>query len=127
MIPIRDDNPTARRAIVTILLIAVNIAIYFGVQYPKQSDANAEAVFEYRWAGVPCEVRTGKPIVLVPDGTITPVTACVIPAAGIAAPHELDIEPPPHAAVSLPWPLWARPSWRTASWTIRTSWTSRLC
>ena len=37
------------------------------------------------------------------------------PAGEEAAPHELDIEPPPHAAVSLPWPLWTRPSWRTAS------------
>jgi membrane associated rhomboid family serine protease len=87
VIPIRDENPTARRAIVTILLIAVNIGIYFGIQYPKHADANAEAVFEYRWAGVPCEVRTGKPIVLVPDGTITPAAACAIPAAGIAAPQ----------------------------------------
>jgi membrane associated rhomboid family serine protease len=87
VIPIRDDNPTARRAIVTILLIAVNIAIYFGIQFPKHSDANAEAVFEYRWAGVPCEVHTGKPIVLVPEGTATPARACAIPAAGIAAPE----------------------------------------
>jgi membrane associated rhomboid family serine protease len=87
VIPLRDDNPTARRAIVTFLLIAVNIAIYFGIQYPKQGDANADAVFEYRWAGVPCEVRTGKPIVLVPEGTITPAPACAIPAGGIAAPE----------------------------------------
>ncbi|HEY5170814.1 MAG TPA: rhomboid family intramembrane serine protease [Acidimicrobiia bacterium] len=87
MIPIRDDNPTARRAIVTILLIAVNIAIYFGVQYPKHGDANAEALFDYRWAGVPCEVRTGKPLVLVPDGTVTSPTACAVPASGIAEPQ----------------------------------------
>ena len=87
MIPIRDENPTARRAIVTILLIAVNIAIYFGIQYPKHADANADAVFEYRWAGVPCEVRTGKPILIAPEGTLEPSHACVIPAAGISAPE----------------------------------------
>ena len=87
MIPIRDDNPTARRAIVTFILIAVNIVIYFGIQYPKHADANADAVFEYHWAGVPCEVRTGKPIVLVPEGTIISPTACAIPAAGIEAPE----------------------------------------
>ena len=87
MIPIRDDNPTARRAIVTILLIAVNIAIYFGVQYPKHSDANREALFDYRWAGVPCELHTGKPLLLVPDGTITSEGACAVPAGGIAAPQ----------------------------------------
>jgi membrane associated rhomboid family serine protease len=85
VIPIRDENPTARRAIVTILLIVVNIAIYFGIQFPKH-DANAEALFEYRWAGVPCEVRTGKPIVLVPDGTILAPSACAIPAGGVVAP-----------------------------------------
>ena len=87
MIPIRDDNPTARRAIVTFILIVVNIAIYFGIQYPKHADANADAAFEYHWAGVPCEVRTGKPIVLVPEGTITSATACAIPAAGIETPE----------------------------------------
>ncbi len=86
MIPIRDENPTARRAVVTIVLIVVNIAIYFGIQFPKH-DANAEALFEYRWAGVPCEVRTGKPVVLVPDGTILAASACAIPAGGVAAPE----------------------------------------
>ena len=35
VIPIRDDNPTARRAVVTILLIVVNIAIYFGDPVPE--------------------------------------------------------------------------------------------
>jgi len=87
VIPIRDDNPTARRAIVTILLIAVNIAIYFGVQYPKHNDSNAETLFNYRWAGVPCELRTGKPLVLVPDGTIASPTTCAVPAGGIAEPE----------------------------------------
>lgn len=84
MIPIRDDNPTTRRAFVTILLIVVNIAIYFGIQHPK--DANAEALFEYRWAGVPCEIHTGKPVVLVPDGTVAP-TSCSVPVSGIAVPE----------------------------------------
>ncbi len=84
MIPIRDENPTARRAIVTILLIALNIAIYFGIQYPKHADANAEALFEYRWAAVPCELHTGKPVVLVPEGTPAPANSCAIRAGGVA-------------------------------------------
>ena len=84
MIPVRDENPTAGRAIVTILLIAVNLAIYFGIQFPKHSDTNAEALFEYRWAGVPCELRTGEPAVFVPAGTVVQ-HACVVPAR-IAAP-----------------------------------------
>jgi membrane associated rhomboid family serine protease len=88
VIPLRDENPTARRAIVTILLIAVNIAIYFGIQYPKHGNANNEALFEYRWAGVPCELRTGKPVVLVPEGSIAPsANSCAIPAGGVARPQ----------------------------------------
>jgi membrane associated rhomboid family serine protease len=85
VIPIRDENPTARRAVVTILLIVVNIAIYFGIQFPKHG-GNAEALFEYRWAGVPCEVRTGKPVVVVPAGEAAP-TSCAIEASGIASPQ----------------------------------------
>jgi membrane associated rhomboid family serine protease len=68
VIPIRDDNPTTRRAVVTLALIVINIAIYFGIQFPKQ--ANAEALFEYHWAAVPCELHTGKPIVIVPDDSV---------------------------------------------------------
>ena len=86
MIPLRDENPTARRAVVTILLIVVNIAIYFGVQFPKHNDANAEALFEYRWAGVPCEIHTGKPVVVAPEGTV-PASACTITASGIDTPQ----------------------------------------
>jgi membrane associated rhomboid family serine protease len=85
VIPIRDENPTARRAVVTILLIVVNVAIYFGIQFPKH-DGNAEALFEYRWAGVPCEVDTGKPVVVVPVGETAP-TSCAIQAEGIVAPQ----------------------------------------
>jgi membrane associated rhomboid family serine protease len=82
VIPLRDENPTARRAIVTILLIVVNIAIYFGIQQPKSD--NAEALFEYKWAGVPCEVHTGKPILVVPDTEVSPTNdRCAIAATGI--------------------------------------------
>jgi len=84
VIPIRDENPTARRAIVTILLIVVNLAIYFGIQLPKSGDA--EALFEYRWAGVPCELHTGKPAVFTPDQRIAPA-ACAVPASGIEGPQ----------------------------------------
>ncbi len=85
MIPIRDDNPTARRAIVTILLIVVNIGIYFAIQMPKQSAA--ETLFEYRWAGVPCEIHTGKPVVIVPDTAVIPAGSCAVGASGISAPQ----------------------------------------
>ncbi|MDQ1459420.1 MAG: hypothetical protein QOI08_904 [Actinomycetota bacterium] len=97
MIPIRDDNPTAHRAVVTLVLIVVNIAIYFGIQYPKHS-SNAEALFEYKWAGVPCEVRTGRPIVLVPEGSGPALTSrCAIPATGVTGP----LTPFPHKNIWL--------------------------
>ncbi len=69
----------------TILLIVVNVAIYFGIQFPKHG-GNAEALFEYRWAGVPCEVHTGEPVVVVPAGEVAP-TSCAVEARGIAAPE----------------------------------------
>src|SRR5213080_3365385 len=62
VIPIRDENPTRRSAVVTVALIVVNLAVYFGIQYPK-SDA-AEARFDYRWAGVPCEVTRNHPLTI---------------------------------------------------------------
>ena len=86
MIPIRDDNPTSRRAVVTILLIVVNIAIFFAIQLPKSKDA--ETLFEYRWAGVPCELHTGHPVVAVPTGAIAPTT-CSVEADGIARPEPI--------------------------------------
>ncbi len=85
MIPLRDDNPTARRAIVTILLIVVNVGIYFLIQLPKSSDA--QTTFEYRWAGVPCEIDTGKPIVAVPDGAEVAKNSCTVEATNITEPQ----------------------------------------
>ena len=60
MIPIRDENPTRRRAVVTIALIVINFVVYFGVQSPKTDES--EARFTYRWAGIPCELDQGKPL-----------------------------------------------------------------
>jgi membrane associated rhomboid family serine protease len=62
VIPIHDVNPTRRPAVVTAVLIIVNLAVYFGIQYPK-SDA-AEARFDYRWAGVPCELTRQHPLTI---------------------------------------------------------------
>jgi membrane associated rhomboid family serine protease len=62
VIPLRDDNPTRRRAIVTILLIVANVGIYFLVQ-PSVDDPDA-ASFTYRRAAIPCELVTGDPLTL---------------------------------------------------------------
>lgn len=87
MIPIRDENPTSRTAVVTIALIIVNLVVYFGIQLPKS--ANAETAFDYRWAGVPCEVDTAKPVVAVPEGTLVPKNACAVEATNIVRPQTI--------------------------------------
>ncbi|MFN8036080.1 MAG: rhomboid family intramembrane serine protease [Acidimicrobiia bacterium] len=59
VLPLRDDNPTQRIPIVTLLLIALNIGIYAFWQPHGALDAT---VFGYEHAAVPCEVSTGHPI-----------------------------------------------------------------
>jgi membrane associated rhomboid family serine protease len=61
VIPLRDDNPTSRLAWVTILLILVNVGVYFLVQ-PGSTEVSATAKFSYQYAAVPCEVTTGRPL-----------------------------------------------------------------
>jgi membrane associated rhomboid family serine protease len=85
VIPLHDDNPTRSRAYVTILLIIVNIGIYFLIQAPKSPDA--ETAFEYRWAGVPCEIHTGKPVVAVPEDAPVAPDSCVVPATNLSVPE----------------------------------------
>jgi membrane associated rhomboid family serine protease len=61
VIPLKDENPTRRRAIVTLVLIAINVVVYFGVQ-PNPQDLAGSATFTYRNAAIPCEVTTGEPL-----------------------------------------------------------------
>jgi membrane associated rhomboid family serine protease len=45
-------------------------------------------LFEYRWAAVPCELRTGKPVVVVPEDSVAARSdQCVVPAAGLSVPQ----------------------------------------
>ena len=69
MIPLRDENPTRRRAVVTLVLIGLNVAIYFGVQPSVHDPAINDFVYEY--AAVPCEVSTNEPISQVEYATGT--------------------------------------------------------
>ena len=72
MIPLRDRNPTARPAIVTLLLIAVCAAVYFLIepagrvatlhQTTAGSQQQADAEFTYQYAAIPCEVVHDKPL-----------------------------------------------------------------
>ena len=60
MLPLRDDNPTRRRAYVTVALILVNVAVYFLWQPPATDPTSA--AFEYRHAAIPCEITTLQPL-----------------------------------------------------------------
>jgi membrane associated rhomboid family serine protease len=59
VIPLRDDNPTTRTPVLTIVLIVANLAIFAFVQ-PHGSEASAR--FDYEHAAIPCEVVHGRPL-----------------------------------------------------------------
>ncbi len=60
MFPLRDLNPSRGTAIVTLLLIALNVAAFIGWQ--PHGDGNAEAAFLYERAAVACEITTREPL-----------------------------------------------------------------
>jgi membrane associated rhomboid family serine protease len=59
VIPLRDDNPTHRFAIVTVVLIAINVVVYLFVQPHGGVD---ETRFTYEYAAIPCELRQDHPL-----------------------------------------------------------------
>ncbi|HEX9683751.1 MAG TPA: rhomboid family intramembrane serine protease [Acidimicrobiales bacterium] len=65
MIPLKDHNPTHRRPVVTLLLLAVNIGVFFLLQ-PQDTSTRAGAIesirFNYEFAAVPCEIIEGRPL-----------------------------------------------------------------
>ncbi len=58
MIPLKDENPTQRFAVVTALLVVVNVAVFLFVQERDSVSRSAEFTLEY--AAVPCEVVEGR-------------------------------------------------------------------
>jgi membrane associated rhomboid family serine protease len=59
VIPIRDDNPTTKKPVLTIAIIAICIYIFAAVQPHEQSE---EVEFLYEHAAIPCEVVHAEPI-----------------------------------------------------------------
>ncbi|MBW8826579.1 MAG: rhomboid family intramembrane serine protease [Acidobacteria bacterium] len=59
MLPLRDLNPTRRLTWVTVLLVGLNVAVYFLVQ-PGQTETSATVLFNFEHAAIPCEVTTGR-------------------------------------------------------------------
>jgi membrane associated rhomboid family serine protease len=61
VIPLKDYNPTRRFAVVTLLLIIVNVGVYIFVQRPFDKNQNQDR-FSYEVAAIPCEVTQGRPL-----------------------------------------------------------------
>lgn len=59
MFPLKDENPTMRRPVVTLIFIAANVLIYFLIQ-PVELDAGTDFTFET--AAIPEELTTGEPL-----------------------------------------------------------------
>ena len=62
MLPLRDDNPTRRVPVVTLVLIVANVAVYLLLQQPANTEAAGDTRFVYEYAAIPCEVVTGDPL-----------------------------------------------------------------
>jgi len=60
VLPLRDLNPTKRLPVVTLLIIAVNVFVYFAVQ-PHGSTQESNR-FTYEHAAIPCEITHGHPL-----------------------------------------------------------------
>ena len=76
MIPLKDENPTSRRAIVTFALVVACAAMWFLVQeaQPETEQVNVQGrtvvlpgalAFNLEYAAIPCEVTEQEPLELV--------------------------------------------------------------
>jgi membrane associated rhomboid family serine protease len=75
VIPLRDDIPTRRRPVATIVLIAINVAVFFLVQSPLRGTdivqidggtvrIDSEIRFDLEFAAIPCELTQGRPLTI---------------------------------------------------------------
>ncbi len=62
MIPLKDENPTRHRPVVTLLLLVACAGIYLFWQPTPFGDTDEDAAFSYERAAIPCEVREGRPL-----------------------------------------------------------------
>jgi membrane associated rhomboid family serine protease len=84
VLPLRDNNPTRRVPIVTLLLVAVNIAIF---AFWQPHDARHELTFNIEHAAIPCEVKTGHPITYIEYNASTCGVSAALATNGQGAPR----------------------------------------
>ena len=61
MIPLKDYNPTRRFAVMTLVLIAINVGVYIFVQRPFDASNNQDEL-TFHVAAIPCEITQGRPL-----------------------------------------------------------------
>ena len=62
MLPLRDENPVRRPAVVTWLIIGLCLAAYFAWQPSPFGDTQDDVIFTLENAAIPCEVVEGRPL-----------------------------------------------------------------
>ena len=62
MIPLYDRNPTSRLAVITIVLIAVNLGVFLFWQGGGDLTPQEDTEFTFDHAAIPCELTTGHPL-----------------------------------------------------------------
>jgi len=91
--PFKDENPTLRTPIVTLLLMAINVAVYFLIQ---PVEINAGTQFTFETAAIPDEITSGEPLsqiefceVLGPDAAAVGAEAvCAAPTNAAVFPDK---------------------------------------
>ena len=64
MIPLKDENPTTRRPIVTLAIIAICVGVYFFWQPSPFGNTDDDLLFNLEHAAVPCEITQGEPLTI---------------------------------------------------------------
>jgi rhomboid family protein len=62
VIPIRDENPVSRPAVLTWLIIGACLAVYFLWQPSPLDNTTEDVTFDLEHAAIPCEIVKGRPL-----------------------------------------------------------------
>ena len=85
VLPLRDDNPTRRRPVVTWLIVAACLGAFLLWQPTPLSSTDDDLEFNLRHAAIPCEVVDGRPLTVdevVATFSIGDDRACGVGAEG---------------------------------------------